>query len=184
MITGHEIRQRVESGEIGITDFTEKQLNPNSYNLKLGDMLKVYMPLGSKNAIPALDMKGQVATRNVIIPSDGLLLQPGILYLGSTAEVIDCTKSDLIPCISGRSSIGRFGVNIHATAGFGDIGFIGTFTLEIFVVQPVIIYPYIEICQIYFEESTGDPSVRYKGKYLGQLDPQPSKLYEDFIKEN
>lgn len=81
--------------------------------------------------------------------------------------------------IEGRSSIGRMGISIHTTAGFGDIGFEGYWTLEISVIKPVIIYPFIEICQIYYCEVSGDIEKVYKGKYSNSKDIIISKIYEE-----
>ncbi len=58
--------------------------------------------------------------------------------------------------LEGRSSVGRLGLFIHVTAGFGDVGFAGYWTLEIFCVQPIRIYPNVEICQIYYHDIHGD----------------------------
>ena len=82
--------------------------------------------------------------------------------------------------LEGRSSIGRLGMFVHVTAGFGDVGFNGYWTLEIFVVQPLIIYPEVEICQIYYHHLDGAHSSYQSGKYQNNQGIQASKLYEDF----
>lgn len=113
------------------------------------------------------------------------MLEPGRLYLGRTVEY---TKTDgFVPMLEGRSSVGRLGVYIHVTAGFGDIGFSGYWTLEIQCVQPVRIYPGIEICQIYYHTIEGDYEKYGKGKYSSgkyqnNTGIQPSLLYKDFEK--
>ena len=86
---------------------------------------------------------------------------------------------DFIAGIDGRSSVGRLGIVVHLTAGFGDIGFSGKWTLEISVIQPVRIYKGMEICQIYFHRADGDTDIRYTGKYLEQSDPTPSRMALD-----
>jgi dCTP deaminase len=85
--------------------------------------------------------------------------------------------------IEGRSSIGRLGIRIHATAGFGDIGFSGNWTLEIDVVQPVKIYAGIEICQIFYHTTLGGLTKTYKGKYQGSKLPLPSAIWKEFQQE-
>ena len=86
-----------------------------------------------------LDMKKPNKTKRLIIPEEGLVLEPGRLYLGRTLEY---TKTDkYVPMLEGRSSIGRLGLFIHVTAGFGDVGFSGYWTLEIFCIQPIRVYP-------------------------------------------
>ena len=69
---------------------------------------------------------------------------------------------------------------VHITAGFGDVGFNGYWTLEIFVVQPLIIYPGVEVCLIYFHHIDGDYATYQSGKYQNNNGIQPSKLYQDF----
>lgn len=179
MLTGEEIIHRYSSGDIYIDNFDEKKVNPNSYNLTLANKLKVYATQTypySHEVVP-LDMKADNHTREIIIPEEGLVLIPGTLYIGSTNEYTMCR--DLIPCIDGRSSIGRLGICIHVTAGFGDVGFEGKWTLEITVVHPIRIYPNCEICQIYYEEPVGSTGIKYNGKYQGQREATASKMYTD-----
>lgn len=169
ILTGNEILNRIESGDIRITPFDSRNLNPNSYDLRLSDELAVYWN--------RLDMKRQNEIDRIYFGDEGLLLKPGVLYLGRTVE--HTTTKNLVPMIEGRSSIGRLGIYIHVTAGFGDIGFSGYWTLEISVVQPVIIYPFVRIAQIYYHEIRGDVS-EYKGKYQNNTTLQESMLWRDF----
>lgn len=157
--------------EIIITPFDEKRINPNSYNLSLADELLVYEK-------EALDMKKPNPTKRIVIPDEGLLLEPNRLYLGRTNEF---TKTDrYVPMLEGRSSTGRLGLFIHVTAGFGDIGFAGYWTLEIFCVQPVRIYPNVEICQIYYHDIDGEYDLYSSGKYQNNSGIQASLMYKDF----
>ena len=169
IISGKEIKRRLGT-EITIDPFNEKQLNPNSYNLRLHNTLLTYTN-------PTLDMKQNNEVTSLIIPPEGLLLKKDILYLGRTLEY---TKTDtLVPMIEGRSSIGRLGLFIHITAGFGDVGFAGYWTLEIFCVQPIKIYPEVEICQIFYHTIKGD-FIRYQSnKYQNNEGIQPSMLYKE-----
>ncbi len=84
--------------------------------------------------------------------------------------------------LEGRSSIGRLGMFIHVTAGFGDVGFSGFWTLEIFVIQPLRIYPGVEICQIYYHSIDGEYDYYKSGKYQNNSEIQPSLLFKDFEK--
>lgn len=122
ILSGKEILKNIGSNII-IEPFDEKKINPNSYNLSLHNELLVY-----ENDI--LDMKTLNPTKVIKIPEDGLLLEPGKLYLGRTNEFTSTNK--YVPMLEGRSSTGRLGLFIHVTAGFGDIGFSGYWTLEIF----------------------------------------------------
>lgn len=123
----------------------------------------------------ALDMKKQNQLITFDIPEEGYVLRPGVLYLGRT---IERTKSDcFIPMIDGRSSIGRLGIWIHVSAGFGDIGFDGTWTLEITAIEPVRIYPNVEIGQVCFHKPYGEVENLYRGRYYKQEDPTESRFY-------
>ena len=111
----------------------------------------------------------------IIIPEEGYILKPNHLYIGATQETISSDK--YISAIDGRSSIGRLGIFIHATAGFGDLGFKGTYTLEIVPTIPVLIKPGIEIGQVSFQQPEGDIDFLYKGRYQNQVLPTTSRLY-------
>ena len=100
------------------------------------------------------------------------------LYLGRTNEFTKTEK--FVPMLEGRSSTGRLGLFIHVTAGFGDIGFAGYWTLEIFCVQPIKIYPNTQICQIYYHDIHGEYDLYKSGKYQNNTGIQPSLMYKDF----
>lgn len=172
ILSGKEIKRRMGK-DIIIQPFDEKQLNPNSYNLQLHDELLVYED-------EVLDMKQRHTVRRTIIPEQGFVLQPGILYLARTVEY---TKTDnCVPMLEGRSSIGRLGLFIHITAGFGDVGFSGYWTLEMFCVRPIRIYKHVEICQIFYHTIEGDFARYVSNKYQNNTGIQQSMLYKDFEK--
>ena len=172
ILSGKEI-QRHMGKDIVIQPFDPKRLNPNSYNLSLHNQLLVY-----ENRL--LDMKVPNPVKTLTIPESGLVLEPDKLYLGRTNEF---TQTDrFVPMLEGRSSVGRLGLFIHVTAGFGDVGFAGYWTLEIFCVQPIRIYPNVEICQIYYHDIHGEYDLYQSGKYQNNTGIQPSLLYRDFEK--
>lgn len=172
ILSGLEIHKHIGK-EIVIEPFDVKKLNPNSYNLTLNNELLVY-----ENRL--LDMKKPNPVKKILIPESGLELEPNRLYLGRTNEY---TKTDgYVPMLEGRSSTGRLGLFIHVTAGFGDVGFAGYWTLEIFCVQPVVIYPNAEICQIYYHTIDGEYEPYHSGKYQNNTGIQPSLMYQDFEK--
>ena len=173
ILSGREIRRHL-GHQIQIEPYHESRLNPNSYNLCLHDQLLVY-----DEAV--LDMRTPNRYRQIVIPPEGLELEARRLYLGRTVEY---TKTDgFVPMLEGRSSIGRLGLFVHVTAGFGDVGFAGYWTLEIFCVQPIRIYAGIEICQIYYHTLEGDYETYRSNKYQNNEGIQPSMLYKDFQKE-
>ncbi|SUY47416.1 deoxycytidine triphosphate deaminase Dcd [Clostridium putrefaciens] len=173
ILSGKEIQNKIGK-EICIEPFNKSQINPNSYNLKLHNELLVY-----DNHI--LDMKKENKAKKIIIPNEGILLEPNKLYLGRTLEY---TKTqDYVPMLEGRSSVGRLGLFVHITAGFGDVGFNGYWTLEMFCIQPIRIYAGVEICQIYYHKIEGDYDKYISGKYQNNSDIQPSLLFKDFKEE-
>ena len=170
ILSGKEIAQHMGE-DIFIEPFDPRRLNPNSYNLTLHNELLVY-----ENRL--LDMKMENPVEQLTIPEEGLVPQPDRLYLGRTQEFT--RTENFVPMLEGRSSVGRLGLFIHVTAGFGDVGFAGYWTLEIFCVQPIRIYPGVEICQIYYHDIRGDYEPYRSGKYQNNTGIQPSLLYKDF----
>ncbi len=170
ILSGKEIDARL-GNDIIIEPYDKNKLNPNSYNLTLHEDLLVY-----KDSL--LDMKKENKTEELVIPAEGLVLEPNKLYLGRTLEFTE--TNNLVPMLEGRSSIGRLGLFIHVTAGFGDVGFKGFWTLEIFCVQPVKIYAGVEVCQIYYHTIEGEYDCYSSGKYQDNSGIQPSLLYMDF----
>ena len=170
ILSGEEIK--AELGEkIFLEPYNENQLNPNSYNLKLHNELLVYKDF-------PLDMKKSNPVSKLEIPETGLVLEPGTLYLGRTHE--KTITHGFVPMLEGRSSVGRLGMFVHVSAGFGDVGFNGYWTLEILVTHPLKIYPFVEICQIFYHSVKGSTSIEYKTKYQGNKGIQASMMFKDF----
>ena len=169
VLSGHEIKRRLGQ-EVVIDPFDELRLNPNSYNLTLHHELMVYEEV-------VLDMRKANRVRRLSIPQEGLVLQPNQLYLGRTVERTE--THNLVPMIEGRSSIGRLGLFVHVTAGFGDVGFCGYWTLEMFAVQPVRIYAGVAICQIFYHDIQGSFTEYNSDKYQHNTDIQPSLLFKE-----
>ena len=170
ILSGRMIKERLGK-DIIIDPFDDKSLNPNSYNLRLHDELLVYDD-------STLDMKTPNKTSSLTIPHEGLVIEPGRLYLGRTLEFTE--THNCVPMLEGRSSVGRLGLFIHVCAGFGDAGFKGYWTLEIHCVQPIRIYAGVNICQIYYHSIEGEYSPYTSGKYQNNTGIQPSLLYKDF----
>ena len=174
ILSGKEIESRIDK-DIIIEPFDKRRINPNSYNLSLHNELLIYKD-------STLDMKKDNEVKKLIIPSDGLVLETNRLYLGRTVEYTE-TKN-LVPMLEGRSSIGWLGLFVHVTAGFGDVGFKGFWTLEIFCIQPVKIYPSVEICQVYYHTIEGEIKNYSSQKYQNNRGIQSSLLFKDFKNED
>ncbi|MCH2114272.1 MAG: dCTP deaminase [Pirellulales bacterium] len=173
ILSGNEIQKRM-GDEIDIDPFDPARINPNSYNLSLHNELMVYEEV-------VLDMAKANRVRRITIPAEGIVLSPNQLYLGRTVE--RTITRNLVPQIEGRSSVGRLGLFVHVTAGFGDAGFAGYWTLEMFAVQPVRIYAGTEICQIIYHELVGEVE-GYSSKYQHNHDIQPSLMFEELDPEH
>lgn len=164
------IRAAIDAGNIVVIhpDGREPKIGPNSIDLHLHDELKAYS-VGPFEPIDPMDppYTFDVARRD----GGGWILEPGRLYLGRTAEWTE--TRDLVPDCSGRSSIGRLGISVHITAGWGDIGFRGFWTLEIACVQRVVLYPWMRIAQVRYSTVSGQGHT-YDGRYQGSLETTPS----------
>ena len=174
ILSGHEIRSQLGTN-IVIDPFDEANLNPNSYNLTLHDELMTYEEV-------VLDMRQANRVRRLTIPPEGLVLSPNPLYLARTVERTE--THNLVPMIEGRSSIGRLGLFVHVTAGFGDVGFCGFWTLEMFAVQPVRIYAGVQICQIIYHQIAGEVTEYASNKYQHNRDIQPSLLFKELSRSH
>lgn len=191
ILTGPEIRTCLADGRL-VIDPAPRTVNPNSANLTLAPTLVVYKKmlwlheLWEKNFphVPdltgeryePLDMAADEETAELPLPDDGRVLFPGMLYLGTTAEYTETPT--LVPNIEGRSSVGRLGLFQHVTAGFGDVGFKGQWTLELVTVYPLVVYPRVEVCQISYATSTGTIEP-YAGQYSRQTGPRKSGLFRE-----
>lgn len=169
ILTGPEIRRQIDLGHI-VIEPEPSVIGPNSVDMTLGDKLLVYAQRSS-----GLDVRHPNPTQELQISEEGFVLQPGTLYLGSTMEMTYTPRH--VPYVDGRSSTGRLGISVHATAGRGDVGFRGRWTLEITVVHPVRVYAGMRIAQITFHEVTGELQ-EYAGRYQGATDVEASKMSE------
>ncbi|MDZ4852597.1 MAG: dCTP deaminase [Pirellulaceae bacterium] len=174
ILSGEEILARLGT-DIVLDPFDPDRLNPNSYDLLLHDELLVYEEV-------VLDVKQPNRFRRIQIPKDGLILSPSQLYLGRTVERTETHK--LVPMLEGRSSLARLGLFVHVSSGFGDVGFCGYWTLEMFAVQPIRIYPGIKICQVFYHEIAGEVHEYKSDKYQHNHDIQPSLMYKEFAELN
>lgn len=186
ILSDRRIIEEIKLGNIYIEGFNEEKelrkydgeadgsykgkLGPNGYDLTLNEKLYVY----TNNV---LDCKKNEPKKEIIIPEEGYVLQPGILYIGCVNEY---TKThNYVPALEGRSSLARFGLSIHQTSGFGDDGFEGRFTCEFTVIHPLRVYPDMRIAQIVYHQTIGKVLNKYNGKYQFSENPEISKMYQD-----
>lgn len=171
ILTGSEITRQIDLERIKITPFDLSQVNPNSYNFRLGDRVKYYV-----NEI--LDPRVKQHVEEVRIDTNGFILKPGKIYLGHTLEVMG--SDYYVPIVKGRSSTARLGLFVHVTADIIDIGSHNQWTLQMYAVQPVRVYSGMLIGQVTFWMVQGEVDL-YCGKYQGSMGPQESMIYKDFV---
>lgn len=170
ILTGPEIKWQVGSGKLVISPFRDEQLNPNSYNLRLHKELLTYRDSHS-------DVREESPVIRHAIPPEGFWLRKGELYLGRTLEMTE--TRGFVPMLEGRSSLARLGLFVHISAGFGDNGFKGHWTLEFFPVRDVKVYAGMEVCQIAYHTLLGDEAF-YSSKYQDNSGVQPSFMFKEF----
>ena len=178
ILSDAEILRCIEAGDIVISPFRREALGSNSYDVRLSKTLACY-----RHEI--LDAKQHNLIRTFDIPEEGYVLQPHIFYLGVTEEYTETHRH--VPFLEGKSSVGRLGIDIHATAGKGDVGFCNTWTLEISVKQPVRVYAGMPIGQLIYFEVSGEILTPYNkkssAKYNGQTRlPVESMMWKNFEK--
>ena len=175
VLADKRIKEEITNGNIIISPFDEKYLNPNSVDLTLNPIGKIY-----DSAI--LDVRKENTTTDFIIPEEGYVLQPGKVYLYACNEKIG-VKGNLCAKVEGKSSLGRLGLFVHVTAGWIDAGFQGSLVLELVASQPIKIYPNMKICQIAFYQTT-EVETNYGNvqgsKYMNQEGVVASKMYKNF----
>ena len=170
-----KILEAIGKGDIVIEPFDRECLGTNSYDVHLGETLAVYTDR-------ELDAKAHNRIRFFTIPPEGFLLQPATLYLGVTAEYTETHAA--VPFLEGKSSVGRLGIDIHATAGKGDVGFCNFWTLEISCVQPVRIYAGMPIGQLIYFPVEGEIEVKYNQKKNAKYSGQINKPVESMMWKN
>ncbi|MGF7229773.1 dCTP deaminase [Arachidicoccus sp.] len=175
ILSDTRILEEMEKGTIKISPYERECLGSNSYDVHLGTTLAVY-----KDEV--LDAKKHNTIEYFEIPEEGFVLQPHIFYLGVTLEYTETHAQ--VPFLEGKSSTGRLGIDIHATAGKGDVGFCGNWTLEISCKQPVRIYPKMPIGQLIYFPVDGEIEVKYNQKKNAKYSGQPNRPIESMMWKN
>lgn len=175
ILTDKQILDCIKKGEIIIEPYDRNCLGTNSYDVHLSKYLAVYQDR-------ELDAKKHNKINEVIIPPEGILLQPGTLYLGATEEYTETHTT--VPFLEGKSSVGRLGIDIHATAGKGDVGFCNTWTLEISCVQPVRVYAGMPVGQLIYFRVDGDIENYYNKKKNAKYINRTIKPVESMMWKN
>ncbi len=175
ILTDKQILNALENKEIVIEPFDRNSLGTNSYDVHLGKYLATYTD-------QILDAKKHNTIQELEIGEEGFVIQPGTLYLGVTEEYTETHNS--VPFLEGKSSVGRLGIDIHATAGKGDVGFCNTWTLEISCVHPVRIYAGMPIGQLIYFRVDGEIENYYNKKKNAKYNERTLKPVESMMWKN
>lgn len=175
ILSDKRILEEIKHGTIVVKPFSRKYLGSNSYDVHLGKWLAMYDE-------EILDSRKHNTVHHFQIPTEGLILVPSKLYLGVTHEYTETHRH--VPFLEGKSSIGRLGIDIHATAGKGDVGFCNTWTLEISVRQPVKIYAGMPIGQLIYFEISGEVEILYSKKKSAKYKKRGTKPVESMMWKN
>ena len=211
ILSDKTILQEMEAGNIIISEFKQEHLNPNSVDLTLAPLMKIYpkkyINVNSYNELPSYIKESSVQTApasfeyryekpldprekqeviEFIIPDEGFVLVPNEVYLYACNERIGC-KKNICAQVQAKSSLGRLGLDIViGPAGFIDTGFEGSLVLELRATRPIIVYPNMKICQIKFERVEGEILESYDkksgSKYMNQTGVQESLMNLNFQK--
>jgi dCTP deaminase len=175
ILSDSRILEEIEKGAIVIEPFDRKNLGSNSYDVHLGKYLALYDS-------QTLDARQHNKITHFEIPDDGYVLLPDVLYLGVTQEYTETHAH--VPFLEGKSSTGRLGIDIHATAGKGDVGFCNAWTLEISVVKPVKIYAGMPIGQLIYFPVEGEVLSKYNKKSGAKYNARTDKPVESMMWKN
>ncbi len=175
ILSDKKILEAIDSGQIVIDPYRPDCLGTNSYDVHLGKYLALY-----KDQV--LDARRHNEINRFEIPEEGFVLHPNTLYLGVTEEYTETHNS--VPFLEGKSSVGRLGIDIHATAGKGDVGFCNTWTLEISCTQPVRIYAGMPIGQLIYFMVEGDIENYYNKKKNAKYTERTTMPVESMMWKN
>ena len=175
ILSDSRILEEIEKKTILIRPYDRESLGSNSYDVHLGEHLATY-------ADAELDARKHNTIIHFDIPEEGIILYPDKFYLGVTAEYTETHAH--VPFLEGKSSTGRLGIDIHATAGKGDVGFCGHWTLEISVKQPVRVYKGMPIGQLIYFPVEGEIEISYNKKKNAKYSGQPDKPVESMMWKN
>lgn len=175
ILSDNRILEEIEKKTIKIQPYRRECLGSNSYDVHLGRHLATYKDT-------RLDAKKHNQIEHFEIPEEGYELLPGILYLGVTEEYTETHTH--VPFLEGKSSTGRLGIDIHATAGKGDVGFCGNWTLEISCKIPVRVYRGMPIGQLIYFPVDGEVQEKYGQKTSAKYSGQPDRPVESMMWKN
>jgi dCTP deaminase len=185
ILSDRSIREAIDAGRVVVDPLGEQAVQPSSVDIRLDDSFRVFA--NHRHAVIDVRADQEGLTELVkVAPDEPFILHPGEFVLGSTYERV-VLPDDLVARLEGKSSLGRLGLLVHATAGFVDAGFQGWLTLELSNVAnlPIAIYPGMKIGQLAFFQLTSSAehpygSAELGSKYKGQRGPTASRFFMNY----
>ena len=175
ILSDRSILEAITTHDIVIDPYDRDCLGTNSYDVHLSKFMACYID-------EIIDAKKHNQVEHFEIPTEGIVLNPGKTYLGSTEEYTETRR--FVPFLEGKSSVGRLGIDIHATAGKGDVGFCNHWTLEISVSQPVRVYGGMPIGQLIYFKVDGEVEVDYASKSSAKYNQRTPRPVESMMWKN
>lgn len=174
ILTAVAIADAQQAGDILIEPYDPARLSPNAYDWRLGEQIRI---CGAPGRV--LDAAAPTEYTETLIPAAGMVLRPGVLYLGITHERTGSERYAQL--INGDRTIGALGIWVHVSAPLGHVGHAIRWTLEIRVARPVRVYPFMTFGKIVFLETYGDPDSyqRTTAKYARTGGIDISRLHEE-----
>lgn len=189
VLSDRSIKKALAAGRLGIEPLDEQAIQPASVDLRLDGVFRVFRTTSR----PYVDVAQDVDDLTELVeisPEEPFVIHPGSFCLGSTLETITI-PNDIVARVDGKSSLGRLGLLVHATAGYVDPGWTGKLTLELSnqSQMPIALYYGMRIAQISFIELTTPVdrpygSAELGSKYQGQTGPTPSRISREFFRKD
>lgn len=185
VLSDRDILSAIKDGLLTVEPFDEAMVQPASIDLRLGDRFLCFKTTGH-GAVDVKQPIDELMEELVLAAEQSFVLHPGEFVLGCTFERVGL-PAGIVGQLNGKSSLGRLGIIVHATAGFIDPGNVLRPTLELHNIGklPVKLYPGMPIAQIAFTRLSSDSERPYghpsrKSKYFGDDGPRASKMHENF----
>ena len=181
VLSDRDIRERLKKGDLVIEPLEPFQIRSASVDFRLGNKFRIFQTSSKTHIdIARHETVGDYTHLIEVKEGEPFIVHPNEFVLGSVIEFIKIPH-DLIGILHGRSSIGRLGIQVHATSGFVNPGYYGNLTLEMSNIcrVPIALYPKMRICQIMFQKLESIPEFTEPDKYAGDREPTLSRIHKD-----
>jgi dCTP deaminase len=185
VLSDRTIEEELTGGRLKIEPFDKQCLQPASVDLRLDRSFRTFR-VTSRAFVDVHEQADDLTDLVTVEDQEPFILQPHNFCLGSTIETVTLPH-DIVARVDGKSSLGRLGLLVHATAGYVDPGWTGCLTLELSnqSQMPIALYYGMRIAQISFLRLTTPVDRPYGSsglgsKYQGQTGPTPSRISQEF----